>query len=84
MEALQIANSTPYGLASYLFTQDPGQCWRVSEGLQTGMVGVNSGMVSTPEAPFGGVKESGIGHEGGPDALKEFMNIKYISWAGLE
>ncbi|VDN13124.1 unnamed protein product [Dibothriocephalus latus] len=82
-EALEIANSTPYGLAAYMFSRDPAQCWRVSEGLQAGLVGVNSGMVSTPEAPFGGVKQSGIGREGGPHALTEFMDVKYTCWGDI-
>ncbi|VDD78293.1 unnamed protein product [Mesocestoides corti] len=83
-EAIELANSTPHGLAGYLFSQDPAQCWRVAEAVEAGLVGVNAGLVSTPEAPFGGVKESGIGHEGGPGALKEFMNTKYMCWGGLQ
>ncbi|VDL99001.1 unnamed protein product [Schistocephalus solidus] len=82
-EALEIANSTPYGLAGYMFSRDTAQCWRVAEGLQAGLVGVNSGIVSTPEAPFGGVKQSGIGREGGPHALTEFMDVKYVCWADI-
>ncbi|KAH9284422.1 Succinate-semialdehyde dehydrogenase, mitochondrial [Echinococcus granulosus] len=83
-EAVALANSTPSGLAGYMFSREVGQCWRVAEAMEAGMVGVNAGVVSTPEAPFGGVKHSGIGHEGGPGALKEFMNTKYMCWAGLD
>ncbi|VDO05915.1 unnamed protein product [Rodentolepis nana] len=75
-EAVALANSTPMGLAGYMFSREVGQCWRVAESLECGLVGVNTGMVSTPEAPFGGIKQSGIGHEGGPGALKEFMNLR--------
>ncbi|VDM15713.1 unnamed protein product [Hydatigera taeniaeformis] len=83
-EAVALANSTPSGLAGYMFSRDVGQCWRVAEAMEAGLVGVNAGLVSTPEAPFGGVKHSGIGHEGGPGALKEFMNTKYMCWAGID
>lgn len=82
-EAVALANSTPHGLAGYFFSGEAAQCWRVAEALQTGLVGINAGLVSTPEAPFGGVKDSGIGREGGPDALKEFMNTKYSCWGSL-
>ena len=83
-EAVALANDTPSGLAGYAFSRDAAQCWRVAEALETGLLGINSGLVSTPEAPFGGVKDSGIGHEGGPGALKEFMNTKYICWSALD
>ncbi|KAM7536167.1 hypothetical protein Aperf_G00000090562 [Anoplocephala perfoliata] len=83
-EAVSLANATPYGLAGYMFSREVGQCWRVAESMECGLVGVNAGLVSTPEAPFGGVKHSGIGREGGPDALKEFMITKYMCWAGLD
>ncbi|VDL30313.1 unnamed protein product [Hymenolepis diminuta] len=83
-QAVALANSTPMGLAGYMFSREVGQCWRVAESMECGLVGLNAGLVSTPEAPFGGIKQSGIGHEGGPGALKEFMNIKYMCWAGLD
>lgn len=67
-----------------MFSREVGQCWRVAESMECGLVGVNVGLVSTPEAPFGGMKHSGIGREGGPGALKEFMETKYICWAGLD
>ncbi|CAL8108141.1 unnamed protein product [Calicophoron daubneyi] len=79
-EAFKLANQTPYGLAAYVYTQDIRQIWRASVELQYGMVGINTPWVSTPEMPFGGVKDSGIGREGGPHALEEFMDTKTICW----
>ncbi|KAI8876772.1 aldehyde dehydrogenase [Backusella circina FSU 941] len=73
------ANKTNYGLASYFFSRDLGRCWRVAEKLQSGMVGVNTGQVSNVYAPFGGVKESGIGKEGSSMALDEYMDLKFIN-----
>jgi len=64
-EAIKLANDTPYGLASYLFTSDSARSWRFSSDLETGMVGINVGLISTEVAPFGGIKESGLGREGG-------------------
>ena len=64
----------------YFFSNDVSQCWRVAEELEVGMVGVNEGLMSTPEAPFGGVKESGLGREGSSFALDEFSEMKYICW----
>lgn len=75
-----MANDTAYGLAAYVYTNDIRQAWRFSEQLAFGMVGLNSPRVSSPEMPFGGMKDSGIGREGGPDALHEFMDIKTINW----
>ena len=73
-----MANDTPYGLAAYFYTKDLGRAWRVSEGLEYGMVGVNEGVVSTEVAPFGGVKESGLGREGSFYGTEEFTEPKYI------
>jgi succinate-semialdehyde dehydrogenase / glutarate-semialdehyde dehydrogenase len=78
-QAIDWANDTEYGLVSYLYTADLRRALRVSEALDTGMVGVNRGMVSDPAAPFGGVKQSGIGREGGHEGLVEFMETKYIA-----
>ncbi len=78
-EAVAYANDTEYGLVSYLYTGDLRRALRVSEALETGMVGVNRGIVSDPAAPFGGVKQSGIGREGGHDGLLEFTETKYIA-----
>jgi succinate-semialdehyde dehydrogenase / glutarate-semialdehyde dehydrogenase len=78
-EVVRLANDTEYGLVSYLYTADLRRALRVSEALETGMVGVNRGIVSDPAAPFGGVKQSGLGREGGHDGLLEFMETKYIA-----
>lgn len=78
-EAVAVANDTPYGLVSYLFTTDLARGLRVSHALEAGMVGLNRGVVSNPAAPFGGVKESGVGREGGFGGIDEFLETKYIS-----
>nr|ABS45104.1 aldehyde dehydrogenase NAD(P)+-like protein [Schistosoma japonicum] len=79
-EVIELANKTPYGLAGYIYTENINQAWRTANQLQVGMVGLNTGFVSTIELPFGGVKSSGIGREGGPNALHEFMDTKTITW----
>jgi succinate-semialdehyde dehydrogenase/glutarate-semialdehyde dehydrogenase len=81
-EVIHMANDTPYGLASYVYTQDVHRVWRVAEKLESGMVSVNSGLFSNEVAPFGGVKESGIGREGSKYGLEEFLEIKYICMTG--
>jgi len=78
-EALQLANSTPFGLASYVFTGDTGQALRIAERIEAGMVGVNRGFISDPAAPFGGVKQSGLGREGGHEGIEEFLESKYVA-----
>jgi succinate-semialdehyde dehydrogenase/glutarate-semialdehyde dehydrogenase len=78
-EAIAIANSTPYGLAAYVYTGDLGRALRVAERIHAGMVGVNRGFISDPAAPFGGVKQSGLGREGGHEGLLEFLEAKYIA-----
>jgi succinate-semialdehyde dehydrogenase/glutarate-semialdehyde dehydrogenase len=83
-EAVAMANDTPYGLASYFFSRDIGRCWRVSEALEYGMVGVNTGIMSTESAPFGGIKESGIGREGSKYGIEEYLELKYICLGGLD
>lgn len=82
-EVLAAANDTEYGLASYIYTRDLGRCWRVSEALDYGMVGVNTGLISTAEAPFGGVKMSGLGREGSQHGLDDFMELKYVCMGGI-
>lgn len=77
-QAIKMANDTEFGLAAYFFTRDMGRIWRVSEALEYGMVGVNSGLISTEVAPFGGVKESGIGREGSKYGIDEYLEMKYI------
>ena len=76
-EAIALANATPYGLAAYFFTENLSRSWRVSEALEFGMIGVNTGMVSTAQAPFGGVKYSGMGREGSRHGIDEYLNLKY-------
>ncbi len=82
-EVIQMANDTPYGLAAYFYGRDIGRVFRVAEALEYGMVGVNTGLIATTVAPFGGVKESGIGREGSKYGLDEFMETKYICLAGI-
>ncbi|WP_411818308.1 NAD-dependent succinate-semialdehyde dehydrogenase [Hyphococcus sp. DH-69] len=83
-EAIKLANDTEYGLASYFYTKDLGRAWRVMEALEYGMVAINEGILSTPVAPFGGVKESGVGREGSKYGLEDYLNIKYGLFGGLE
>ncbi len=78
-EAIALANATPFGLAAYVYTSDLGRALRVSERVDAGMVGVNRGFISDPAAPFGGVKQSGLGREGGHEGLLEFLEAKYIA-----
>ena len=80
---IKLANDTPYGLASYFYSRDIGRIWRVAEALEYGMVGVNTGLTTKAEIPFGGVKESGLGREGSRYGLDDYLNIKYISMAGI-
>ncbi|WP_306535917.1 NADP-dependent succinate-semialdehyde dehydrogenase [Geobacter sp.] len=82
-EAIQMANDTEFGLASYFYTRDMGRVWRVAEALEYGMVGINTGLVSTEIAPFGGVKESGIGREGSKYGIEEFVEVKYLCMGGI-
>jgi succinate-semialdehyde dehydrogenase/glutarate-semialdehyde dehydrogenase len=78
-EALAAANKTEYGLVAYVFTRDVKRAFRVCEGLETGMVGLNQGIVSNPAAPFGGVKQSGFGREGGYEGIQEYLETKYVA-----
>lgn len=82
-EAIALANDTPFGLASYFYSRDLGRVWRVAEALEYGMVGVNEGVISTEVAPFGGVKESGIGREGSKYGVDDFLEIKYVCMGGI-
>jgi succinate-semialdehyde dehydrogenase/glutarate-semialdehyde dehydrogenase len=79
--AIAAANDTEYGLVAYVYTRDVKRAFRVVEKLQTGMVGLNQGLVSNPAAPFGGVKASGFGREGGPEGIDEYLAIKYVAMA---
>jgi succinate-semialdehyde dehydrogenase/glutarate-semialdehyde dehydrogenase len=82
-EAVALANDTPYGLAGYLYGRDVGRIWRMAEALEYGIVGVNEGIISTELAPFGGMKESGIGREGSKYGIDEFIEVKYVCLGGL-
>jgi succinate-semialdehyde dehydrogenase/glutarate-semialdehyde dehydrogenase len=82
-EAVEMANDTEFGLACYFYTGDLGRAFRVMEGLKYGMVGVNEGIITTPEAPFGGVKESGLGREGGHQGIEDYLDTKYVCIGGL-
>lgn len=83
-EAIRVANDTQSGLAAYFFSRDIGRCWRVSEQLEYGLVGVNEGVISTEMAPFGGYKESGLGREGSHHGVEDFLEIKYTFMGGLD
>jgi succinate-semialdehyde dehydrogenase/glutarate-semialdehyde dehydrogenase len=82
-EVLAMANDTEFGLASYLYSRDIGRVWRIAEGLESGMVGVNTGLISNEVAPFGGVKQSGLGREGSHYGLDDYLTIKYICLGGI-
>jgi len=83
-EAVGIANDTPYGLAAYYYSRDIGRVWRVSEALEYGILGINTGLISTEVAPFGGMKESGIGREGSSYGIDEWLELKYLCMGGVQ
>ena len=82
-EAVQMSNDTEFGLASYFYSRDIGRIWRVAEQLEYGMVGINTGLISTEVAPFGGVKESGLGREGSKYGIDDYLEIKYMCLGGI-
>jgi succinate-semialdehyde dehydrogenase/glutarate-semialdehyde dehydrogenase len=82
-DAVRLANDTEFGLAAYFFSRDIGRVWRVAEQLESGIVGINTGIISTEVAPFGGVKESGIGREGSKYGIEDFLEIKYLCMGGI-
>ena len=82
-QAIEMANDTEFGLASYFYSRDIGRIWRAAEGLETGMVGINTGLISNEVAPFGGVKQSGLGREGSHYGIEEYVEIKYLCFGGL-
>jgi succinate-semialdehyde dehydrogenase/glutarate-semialdehyde dehydrogenase len=82
-EAIKMANDTEFGLASYFYSRDIGRIWRVAEGLEYGIVGINEGIISTEVAPFGGMKESGVGREGSHFGIDDFTEIKYLCMGGI-
>jgi succinate-semialdehyde dehydrogenase/glutarate-semialdehyde dehydrogenase len=77
-EAIAMANDTEFGLAAYFFTRDMARCWRVGEALEYGMVGINTGIISNEVAPFGGIKQSGIGREGSKYGIEDYLEVKYL------
>ncbi|GFJ87800.1 hypothetical protein Prum_014420 [Phytohabitans rumicis] len=81
-DAIRMANDTEYGLAAYLFSRDAQRIWRVAAAIEAGMVGINSGLISNEVAPFGGVKQSGLGREGSVYGIDEYLEMKYLSWEG--
>jgi succinate-semialdehyde dehydrogenase / glutarate-semialdehyde dehydrogenase len=83
-EAIEMANDTEFGLAAYFYSQDISRVWRVAEGIESGIIGINTGLISTTVAPFGGVKESGIGREGSKYGLEEFLEVKYLCMGGIK
>jgi succinate-semialdehyde dehydrogenase/glutarate-semialdehyde dehydrogenase len=83
-EAITMANDTEFGLAAYFYSRDIGRIWRIAEGLEYGIVGINEGIISTEIAPFGGMKESGIGREGSKYGIEEFLEVKYLCMGGID
>jgi len=83
-EAIRMANATEFGLAAYFYTRDIGRVWRVAEAVEYGIVGINTGLISTTVAPFGGMKESGFGREGSKYGVDDFLEIKYLCMGGIE
>ena len=77
-QAIELANDTPFGLAAYFYSQNIKRVWQVAESLEVGIIGINAGIISSEVAPFGGVKESGIGREGSKYGIDEFVEIKYL------
>ena len=82
-DAIRMANDTDFGLASYFYARDVGRIFRVAEALEYGIVGINEGIISTAEAPFGGVKQSGLGREGSKYGIEDYLEIKYLALGGI-
>jgi succinate-semialdehyde dehydrogenase/glutarate-semialdehyde dehydrogenase len=83
-EAIRLANNTEFGLAAYFYSRDIGRIFRVAEGLESGMVGINTGIISTAEVPFGGVKQSGLGREGSHHGIDDYVEIKYLCLGDIQ
>ena len=77
-DALKLANDTEYGLASYVYTENTDRLWRVADGLEFGLMGANAGVISNAAAPFGGVKQSGLGREGGAEGIDEYTSVQFV------
>ena len=82
-EAIKLANATEFGLAGYFYSRDIARVWRVAEALECGIVGINEGLISTEVAPFGGVKQSGMGREGSKYGMDDYLVLKYVCLGGL-
>lgn len=82
-EAIDLANDTEFGLASYFYSRDIGRIYRVAEALESGMVGINEGIISNEVAPFGGIKQSGLGREGSRYGIEDYLEVKYLCFGGL-
>jgi succinate-semialdehyde dehydrogenase/glutarate-semialdehyde dehydrogenase len=82
-DAICMANDTEFGLAAYFYARDVGRVWRVSSALECGIVGINTGLISTVVAPFGGVKQSGVGREGSRYGINEYLDLKYLCMGGI-
>ena len=82
-EAIKLANDTDFGLASYFYARDVGRIFRVAEALEYGIIGINEGIISTAEAPFGGMKQSGLGREGSKYGIEDYLEIKYLALGGI-
>ena len=82
-EAIQLANASEFGLAGYFYSRDLGRVWRVAEALECGMVGINTGLISNEVAPFGGIKQSGVGREGSSHGITDYLELKYLCMAGI-
>jgi succinate-semialdehyde dehydrogenase/glutarate-semialdehyde dehydrogenase len=82
-EAIALANDTEFGLAAYFYARDVGRVWRVAEAIEAGMVGINTGLISTEVAPFGGIKESGLGREGSKYGIEDYLEVKYLCLGGI-
>jgi succinate-semialdehyde dehydrogenase / glutarate-semialdehyde dehydrogenase len=83
-EAIQAANATEFGLASYFYSRDVGRIFRVGEALEYGMVGINTGIISTEHVPFGGIKQSGLGREGSRHGMDEYLELKYLCLGDIQ
>ena len=81
---IKLANASEFGLSGYFYSRDIGRIWRVSEAMEVGIVGVNAGIISTEVAPFGGVKQSGVGREGSKYGIEEYLEVKYILLGGIQ
>ena len=83
-EVLEMANDSEFGLASYFYSRDINRIWKLAEGLESGIVGVNTGIISTEVAPFGGVKQSGVGREGSKYGVEDYLEVKYVCMGGVD